>query len=103
MNIHTELEEKLNKIREVFNVDEILNLDINKKHIQQYYKVNKLPYSLFHTRTGLIHMGLTYGDKFKQEDLLGQAKIVEKYLKKVQAKRVLELATGRGGVFYLPC
>lgn len=96
MDPHQELDEKMRKIREVFDIEQILNLSIDQKYIQKYYRVNKLPYSLFHTRTGLIHMGISKGGKFKKEDLLGQARIVEEHIKKIRAKHVLELASGRG-------
>ncbi|MEX0635708.1 MAG: methyltransferase domain-containing protein [Ferruginibacter sp.] len=64
--------------------------------IAKYYQINKIPYSLFHSRDDLIYMGISRDGTYKDEDLLEHAKLVEKYIQQIQAKEVLELATGRG-------
>src|SRR3989344_9592833 len=95
MHTRSEIDKKLNKIKSVFNIKDILKNDINRASIKNYYNTNKIPYSIFHTKTGFIHMGISKDGKYKEENLLEAARTVESYLKK-SSKRVLELATGRG-------
>src|SRR3989338_3611210 len=98
----SEIVHKLNKIKKVFNIKKVNRIRVNKRYIRKYYKINKIPYSLFHTRSDLIYMGVSRDGIYKQEDLLEAARTVEKYLKKSKGKTVLELATGRGATsFYL--
>lgn len=96
MSNEQELRKKLAKIQSVFNIKRILSLRINKAYIQKYYLVNKIPYSLFHSSTDLIYMGISRDGKFKEEDLLEAARTVERYVHRTRAQKVLELATGRG-------
>jgi len=58
MHIQSEIDKKLEKIKLVFSINEILKKDINKSYIKKYYNTNKIPYSIFHTKTGFIHMGI---------------------------------------------
>lgn len=96
MNLQEELNKKLKDIEKLFDIKKILKIKIDNRYIQKYYRINKIPYSLFHTKTGFIHMGLSKGKKFKEKDLFGQAKIIDGYIKKLNAKKILELAYGRG-------
>lgn len=96
MKNKSELTEKLECVRKVFNINQVLDLKINNEYIQKYYWVNKIPYSLFHTKTDLIYMGVSRDGIYKEDDLLEAARTVEKYLKKSGGSNVLELATGRG-------
>jgi ubiquinone/menaquinone biosynthesis C-methylase UbiE len=89
------IKEKLEKIKLVFNIRDILKKEINQEYIKKYYNTNKIPYSIFHTKKDLLHMGISKDGKYKEEDLLEAAKTVEKFLKK-SSKKVLELGTGRG-------
>jgi hypothetical protein len=56
-----ELQEKLVDLRRVFDLEKISSLSIDKEYIQKYYKVNQMPYSIFHTKSNLIHMGISRG------------------------------------------
>ncbi len=89
------LDKKITKIRRIFNIDEVINLSLDKKYIQSYYKKNSWAYSLFHNRQDQIHMGISKDGKYKKDDLLEAARIVESYIK-TETTDVLELATGRG-------
>ena len=91
------IDQKLRQIERVFDINPLLALQPDKKYIQKYYRANKLAYSLFHTKTGIIHMGISRTGSFNEDDLLEAARLVEKYIKSLGAKNVLELATGRGG------
>lgn len=92
--LNTQLQRRLKKIKRFFDVNETLSLDPTRASIAEYYRINKIPYSLFHS-SKYIHMGLSWNGKFTKSDLLEQVKIVEKYLPK--KGKVLELAAGRGG------
>lgn len=96
------LSDRLKKIERVFDLDEILKLNPDKDYIRKYYKKNQLAYSLFHTFSDRMYMGISRDGVYKNEDLLEAARFVEKYINNPQggAKRVLELATGRGSTSY---
>lgn len=72
----------------------IENQDTHK--IKQYYQINKLAYLLFHNKDGYLHMGLSENNKYHKKDLLKQLEIINKNIKQIQAKSVLELGYGRG-------
>lgn len=91
------IEQKLQLIQQVFDVHSLLTLKPDNKYVQKYYKANQLAYSLFHTKSGIIHMGISRDGIFHEDDLLEAARIIETYIQKLTAKNVLELATGRGG------
>lgn len=90
-----ELRLKLKQIQKVFNTDKIIHIQPTAPLIANYYKVSKLAYTLFANKN-FIHMGISRSGKYSNKDFLEQAKLVDKYIKKLKAKRVLELATGRG-------
>lgn len=96
-SINNTLEQKLDQIRAVFNIDELLTLSLDKSYIQKYYQANKLAYSLFHTYSGIIHMGISRDGVYKEDDLLEAARIIERYIGEIKATNSLELASGRGG------
>lgn len=90
------LSEKLTQIDETFDTKRVLSRKTDKEYIKKYYKVNRLAYSFLHTRSDRMYMGISRGDELKDDDLLEGAKLVAKYIKKLGAKNVLELASGRG-------
>ena len=92
----TKLGQRLEKIKKVFAIETLLSIRSDTKYIQKYYRVNKIPYSIFHTSSDLIYMGISRDGIFKEEDLLEAARMVDTYIKELQATKVLELATGRG-------
>ncbi len=94
-NLHVELEFKLKQIQKVFDTDTIIHIQPTIASITNYYKVNKLAYDLFANKD-FIHMGISRNGKYSKKDLLEQAKLVDKYIRQLKAKKVLELATGRG-------
>src|SRR3989338_2696408 len=92
----SELRERIEAIGRVLDIGDIVSLMPDKRYIQTYYRLNRLTYTLLHTRTGLIHMGLSRDGIYKEDDLLEMARIVEGYVSESGAKNILELATGRG-------
>lgn len=96
MTPEQELRSKLDDIETIFDIQGVLSMNPDRDSVKKYYRVNKIPYSLFHTGTDLIYMGISRDGKFKETDLLEHANIIGNYIKKGKAKAVLELATGRG-------
>lgn len=89
------LKSKLDKISKIFNIEQLLRLNITKEYIQKYYKVNALPYSILHTYDDFMYMGISKDGIYKKEDLKEHAKFIDQYIKNYQAKNVLEIASGR--------
>lgn len=96
MTINNDLATKLTLIQKVFDINDLLSLQTNKDYIQKYYKANKLAYSLFHTFSDKMYMGISRDGIYKEDDLLEAARMVERYITELDAKHILELATGRG-------
>jgi len=92
----TDLTKKLRIIEKVFDVQTVLRIPITEKYVQKYYKVNQWAYSFFHTRSDRIYMGISRNGVYSEEDLSAHAKFVDEIIKSANAKKVLELATGRG-------
>ena len=90
------LEKRIERMRAVFDIDQIVNLRADENAIAEYYRANRLAYTLFHSAANFVHVGVSQGDRFKREDLLAQPKLVERYLRSMCAERALELAAGRG-------
>lgn len=61
MATSSNLKHKLNQIKKVFDLNDLLALHPDKEYIQKYYKANKLAYSLFHTYSDKIYMGISRG------------------------------------------
>lgn len=89
------LELKLKKIGDIFDIKNIADIKIDLNYIQKYYKINSLPYTIFHTYDDFMYMGISKDGVYKKEDLKAHAKFVDQYIKKSQAKNVLEIASGR--------
>src|SRR5919202_521137 len=91
-----ELAYRLHKIEQVFDTERLLSVDITHSYIQRYWKINQRAYDILHTRSGKIYIGISRDGVYKDDDLLEAARFVEKYIRELNATRVLELATGRG-------
>lgn len=91
-----ELHQRLTELKEVFDFEKILSIVADNPYIKKYYKVNQIPYSVFHTHTDLMYMGISRDGIYKESDLFAHARFVNGYIKKYGAKKVLEIATGRG-------
>lgn len=90
------LDKKLELLGKVFEVERLMSVGGSNEEIGKYYGESAWGYSLFHSRE-YLHMGLTRSGEFHKSDLLGQAKIVDEWVQRTGARKVLELAAGRGG------
>jgi arsenite methyltransferase len=94
------LEYKLNNIKKIFDTDDLINIPADLDHVKKYYKINQLAYTLFHNKLNFMHLGISYNQKYKKDDLYVQVKFISKYIKslnKKYKKRILELGSGKGG------
>lgn len=92
-----ETAQKLQFLRKFFDVSAIARISISSNYISDYYRINRYAYSIFHSSNNLIHMGISRDGKYKESDLLESPNIVAKYIEDSHAKKILELACGRGG------
>lgn len=90
------LEQKLELLARFYDLEAIKNLQPDNHYVQQYYQASQLGYTIFHTRTGLMYMGISRNGKFQTQDLLEAARTVTKYIDPQTTTNILELATGRG-------
>jgi len=88
------LDDKISDLEKTFGIKNILSSPTDPKSIARYYRLNKLPLSFI--GQNFVHLGLSETSTFYPDDLLGQARLVEKYINN-SANEVLELGAGRGG------
>lgn len=88
--------QKLNRIGAVFDIRSVNALHPQTHDILAYYHKNRLSYTLLHDVHGFVHMGVSRDGSYKPEDLTEQAKYIAEKITDIKAKRILELATGRG-------
>lgn len=94
--MNTVLEEQLKKIDSVLDTDKLLHEENSSSVIQNYYRVNKLAYRIFHNSKGYLHMGLSTDGKYEPSDLEKPLLDIEAIIHKTAAQKVLELASGHG-------
>ncbi len=96
MEYHYDLATKLRMIGEIFSTQHLLNLPIDEEYVKKYYWINKIPYTIFHNLGNAVHMGISRDGHYKEDDLLEQARYVERHIASRNATNVLELGGGRG-------
>ncbi len=92
--------DKISKLSKLFDLKKITKIRPDKNYIQDYYKTNKIPYSVFHSKDNLIHMGVSSGRQFKKTDLNYFSEQISSFIKTQHSKVVLELGSGRGANSY---
>jgi len=90
------LQKRIEKIKGVFNIEEILATQIDSNYIRDYYSFSKWAYRLLYSRKDFIHMGISRDGKFKEEDLKRTIDPVVEQINEIKAKNIFELACGRG-------
>jgi len=81
---------------QIFDIPAMINSTQGEQQIIDYYTTNKITYRLLNSWEGFFHCGLSYDGKHKRKDFEEQVKIVEGYIRDIDAKKVLELAYGLG-------
>jgi len=90
------LELYLSQIGKIFDIPHVINEPNGKQQIIDYYVRGKFSFLLLVSVEGFYHYGISYDGRYKKEDFREQARIVEKYIREIDAKNVLELAYGMG-------
>lgn len=90
------LEQKIGDIKNIIDINHLLEEENSKEIVKKYYLVNRIAYTLFHSMKGYVHMALSQDGKYHARDLEKMPQEVEKHILKIEAKRVLELASGHG-------
>ncbi len=93
-----EIDFKLSQIQSVFNIDEVRDINPDNEYVREYYKTNQIAYSIFHTFSDRVYMGISREGIYKPDDLLETQRFIEKFIKEQDAESVLEIATGRGAI-----
>lgn len=91
------LGDRLRTLRRFFDLEKIAATRIRQDDVTRYYAVNRLAYSRFHNRQRFVHMGISDGDLFREEDLARQAEKMHDLIGGRPGLSVLEMAPGRGG------
>lgn len=93
---NTLLNEHLDKVRQVFDTDKLLQQDVDERLVVDYYKQSDYGYRVYHSESGAIHMALNYDGVFDADGYYGQASIVQEHIGALRPESVLELASGKG-------
>lgn len=91
-----DLELYLAQIRKIFDIPRIIDAPQNKPQVINYYLMNKLVYKFGYNWEGFLHCGISYDGTYKKDDVKEDARIVEQYIRKMDARSVLELGCGLG-------
>ncbi len=91
-----DLELRLTRVGRLFDIPSIINEPQENPHAVNYFKKTKMMYRLVHSWAGYKHFGISYNGKHKRKDFKEQERIVERYIRDSDAKKVLELAYGSG-------
>jgi ubiquinone/menaquinone biosynthesis C-methylase UbiE len=91
-----ELARYLAKVDRTFGISNLFELQADKDTIVRYYTESERGYRIFHSRDGSVHMTLTTPDTPSLKDNLGQARLVQKQVKELSARTILELGCGKG-------
>ena len=89
-----ELQRLLSRVAAVFDIDRMLSAPADQAAVIEYYTQSRSLYRNVHSSAGAIHMALSAGGRFREEDYLEQARRVESLFQPVRPRRVLELGCG---------
>lgn len=89
-----QLENDLNRIKEVFDTTSILEEKYSNLNIQKYYQYSSKAYDLFHSKDGAVHMAINYDGVFNTDGYYQQANEISDEVG--DNFHVLELGSGKG-------
>jgi arsenite methyltransferase len=91
-----ELGKYLAKIDKIFDGDSIIGEEVGQNEVVDYYTQSDFGYRVFHSMEGSIHMAMNYDGVFRKDGYYEQARLVGGFLRRCNAKMVLELGSGNG-------
>lgn len=89
------IHKKIQNIKAVYDINKILNFKIDNEYIKKYYWINKVPYSIFHSKEGYVHFSVNKNGNYNKDGLTYQPKFIADYIRKTKANDILEIACGR--------
>lgn len=92
---HLSLTEALSKVRQIFNVNRVLQ-DFSRDITVPYYTQSEYGYSKFHSQQDCVHLALNEDGIFSEEGYYGQPRTVSAQIQAIGARQVLELGSGKG-------
>ncbi|MEM1277871.1 MAG: methyltransferase domain-containing protein [Pseudomonadota bacterium] len=88
-----EVARRLGRLARFFDLDEMARAKADQRTINEYYRANQFAYSYFHSKTNVLHMGVSETGTFKEDDFWYQARHIDRVMP--QKGVCLELAAGR--------
>lgn len=92
----TDLRLKMEKVRKSFDVEALIERELDEDEVDSYYRYNRLLYKVMLSWKGYMHMGITRGESFSKSDLEEIPKIISDYIEEFSEPDVLELGCGTG-------
>ena len=91
-----ELDGWLRKIDSVFSLQNIIDRNIERDAIVDYYRKSSAVYKYLHSYQGCVHMALSPDGIFRKRDFYAQLNEIAEQINLLQVKKVLELGCGKG-------
>ena len=91
-----EIDHCLDRIDTIFNLNKIVDNNIQRNQIINYYRDSSFGYKYFHSKEGAVHMAINYDGVFDKSGYYTQLNEIAELIKIIQAKNVLELGCGKG-------
>ena len=86
----------LGQLRDIFDVDAFLKQEVSPRTIRQYYTDCAWVYGLLHSPAGALHLALNYDSRYDPAGFEEQPRLIQRQIDRLQPRRVLEIAAGKG-------
>lgn len=88
----------LAKIRQVFDLEQLLQTPVSQTYTIDYYTKTNFFYRRFHSKQGAMHFPLYWNDAIKSHELglQQQALLVKQQIEAIGARHIVELGSGQG-------
>lgn len=91
-----QLDEYLQKINKMFPAMDMIDQNISRESIVNYYQNSLAIYKYIHSYQGSVHMALNYDGIFNKKGFFTQLNEIGELINLSKAKNVLELGCGKG-------
>lgn len=92
----TNLVSKMEKVRKSFDVEALIEKNVDESEVDSYYRYNRLLYKVMLSWKGYMHMGITRGESFSKKDLEEIPEMISENVEEHSEPEVLELGCGTG-------
>ena len=76
-----EVARRLARLGQFFDLKEMAAAKADQRTISEYYRANQFAYSYFHSKTNVLHMGVSEDGRFQEDDFWYQARHIERLLR----------------------